>query len=53
LTALTTVSLAVPKLLHDGVGIYGVCLLAMAIARYTDSEPAVTSQVGELQPQRA
>jgi hypothetical protein len=37
LTALTVISLAVPEVLHGGVGLYGVCLLAMATALYGKS----------------
>src|SRR5262249_9082650 len=32
LVVLTPISLAAPTLLHGGVGIYGLCLLAMAIS---------------------
>jgi hypothetical protein len=53
LTALTLLSLAVPKVLHGGVGLYGVCLLAMATALYTQRTPSMSATAGELQPQRA
>jgi hypothetical protein len=45
LTAITLVGLAAPTLLHGMVGVYGLCLLAMAVALYT--EPAPTAQPGE------
>jgi hypothetical protein len=53
LIALTPLSLAVPKVLHGGVGLYGVCLLAMATALYT--RPATSRAVtpGPLQSQQA
>jgi len=47
------VTFAFPTLLHGMVGVYGLCLLAMAIALYTDPAPAPAGDVGELQPQRA
>jgi hypothetical protein len=53
LTALTLLSLAVPKVLHGGVGLYGVCLLAMATALYTQPAPSMSATAGELQVQRA
>jgi hypothetical protein len=43
LVVLTPVGLAAPTLLHGGVGVYGLCLLAMAIALYTEPTPAVYS----------
>jgi hypothetical protein len=42
-----------PTLLHGMVGVYGLCLLAMAVALYTDPAPAVATNVGEPQLQRA
>jgi hypothetical protein len=53
LAALTPLSLAAPKVLHGGVGLYGVCLLAMATALYT--RPATSRAVtpGPLQSQQA
>jgi hypothetical protein len=53
LTALTPLSLAAPKVLHGGVGLYGVCLLAMATALYTQPAPSMAATGGQLQPQRA
>ena len=53
LTALTVLSLAFPKTLHGGVGLYGVCLLAMAIALYTAPAHASAATADELQPQAA
>lgn len=43
LVILTPVTLAAPTLLHGGVGVYGLCLLAMAVALYTAPTPTVTS----------
>jgi hypothetical protein len=45
--------LAAPTLLHGMVGVYGLCLLAMAAALYTDPAPATARNVGEPQLQRA
>jgi hypothetical protein len=43
LVVLTPIGLAAPTLVHGGVGIYGLCLLAMAIALYTDPTPMATA----------
>jgi hypothetical protein len=43
LVALTPITLAAPTLLHGGVGVYGLCLLAMAVALHTEPTPAVYS----------
>jgi hypothetical protein len=54
----TPVGLAAPTLLHGGVGVYGICLLAMAIALHTqatpagDSDPIAASLDVEPQPER-
>jgi hypothetical protein len=53
LTALTLLTLAVPKALHGGVGLYGVCLLAMATALYTHPAPSMAATAREVQLQRA
>lgn len=53
LVVLTPVSLAAPDLLHGGVGVYGLCLLAMAIALRTDATATAATPAGELQLQRA
>jgi hypothetical protein len=53
LTALTLLSLAVPKVLHGGVGLYGLCLLAMATALYTQPAPGMAATTGRLQLRRA
>lgn len=53
LAALTPLGLAVPKVLHGGVGLYGACLLAMAIALYTKPTRTPATNAGELQLQRA
>jgi hypothetical protein len=53
LVVLTPVGLAAPTLLHGGVGIYGVCLLAMAIALHTEPTPDAAAEIGDLQLQRA
>jgi hypothetical protein len=45
--------LATPTRLHGLVGVYGLCLLAMAVALYIDPAPAATANVGEPQLQRA
>jgi hypothetical protein len=43
LAILTPVGIAAPTLLHGGVAIYGLCLLAMAIALHTEPTAAVNS----------
>jgi hypothetical protein len=53
LVILTPVAFAAPTLLHAGVGIYGLCLLAMAIALHTDAAPTTAATTGELRTQRA
>jgi hypothetical protein len=53
LTALTPLSLAVPKVLHAGVGFYGVCLLAMAMALYTCPAPNVAATATQMRLRRA
>jgi len=53
LTALTLLTLAVPKALHGGVGLYGVCLLAMATALYSQPAPSMSATAAELQLERA
>jgi hypothetical protein len=45
--------LVAPTLLHGGVGVYGACLLAMAVALYTDPAPAVAEKVGDVRLERA
>jgi PAS domain S-box-containing protein len=52
LTVLTLLSLAVPKVLHGGVGLYGVCLLAMATALYTYPAPSMAATARQLQLRR-
>ncbi len=42
LVVLTPLGIAAPTLMHGGVGIYGLCLLAMAIALYVEPTPAVS-----------
>jgi hypothetical protein len=49
LVVLTPLGLAAPTLLHGGVGIYGLCLLAMAIALHTEPTPAGAANVGDVQ----
>ena len=53
LVVLIPVSTAAPTLLHGGVGVYGACLLAMAVALYTDTAPAVAEKIGDVRLQRA
>jgi hypothetical protein len=53
LVAMTVVTVPFPKALHGMVGVYGLCLLAMAIALYTDPTPTDAGGVRELQLQRA
>ena len=53
LVVLTPVGLTAPTLLHGGVGVYGACLLAMAVALYTDPAPAVAEKVGDVRLERA
>jgi hypothetical protein len=43
LVVLTPLALAAPTLVHGGVGVYGLCLLAMAIALHTEPTPAFYS----------
>jgi len=45
--------LAAPSRLHGMVGVYGLCLLAMAAALYTDPSPTEAAHVGEPRLQRA
>lgn len=45
--------LASPTRLHGMVGVYGLCLLAMAAALYTDPAPAAATNVAEPKLQRA
>ena len=42
LVVLTPLGIAAPTLIHGGVGIYGLCLLAMAIALYAEPMPGVS-----------
>lgn len=42
------IAFAFPTLLHGMVGVYGLCLLAMASALYTDPAPNPAGEVGEL-----
>jgi hypothetical protein len=42
LVVLTPLGIAAPTLMHGGVGIYGLCLLAMAIALYAEPAPAAS-----------
>ena len=51
-SVITILGPALPKALHGMVGVYGLCLLAMAIALYTDPVPAGTPGVGDPQLQR-
>jgi hypothetical protein len=53
LGAMTVLSSAFPAALHGMVGVYGLGLLAMAVALYTDPTPATTDSADELQLQRA
>ena len=53
LCAITVFGPAFPTLLHGMVGVYGLCLLAIAVALYTDPLPAAAEDVGDLQLQRA
>jgi hypothetical protein len=54
LSAMTVLSSAFPTALHGMVGVYGLCLLAIAVALYTDPTPATAEgRVGEPQLQRA
>ncbi len=54
LTVITLVGLALPTMLHGMVGVYGLCLLAMAVALYTEPVPAAPAALGEpeLEPAR-
>ena len=45
--------LATPTRLHGLVGVYGLCLLAMAVALYTDPNPAPATNAGQPRLQRA
>lgn len=42
------VLLAFTKALHGGVGVYGLCLLAMAVALYTEPAPTASTEISEL-----
>ena len=53
LFAMTALSAAFPTALHGMVGVYGLGLLAIAVALYTDPTPAADGSVGELQLRRA
>lgn len=53
LCVMSVLSFAFPTALHGMVGVYGLCLLAIAVALYTDPTPAAAGEVGELQLQRA
>jgi hypothetical protein len=53
LSVMTVLSTAFPTALHGMVGVYGLCLLAMAVALYTDPTPAADGSVGQLQLQEA
>jgi hypothetical protein len=53
LIVMTVVTVPFPKALHGMVGVYGLCLLAMAIALYTDPNPTDARHVREPQLQRA
>ena len=53
LSAMTVLSSAFPAALHGMVGVYGLGLLAMAVALYTDPTPATTDSADQLQLQRA
>lgn len=53
LFAMTALSAAFPTALHGMVGVYGLGLLAIAVALYTDPIPAADGSVGELQLRRA
>ena len=53
LIAMSVVTTPFPTALHGMVGVYGLCLLAMAAALYTDPVPAAGVNVGEPQLQRA
>lgn len=52
-SVITVFGLPFPKALHGMVGVYGLCLLAMAIALYTDPVPAGSPGVGDPQLERA
>jgi hypothetical protein len=45
--------LATPTRLHGMVGVYGLCLLAMAVALYTDPSPAAATNAGQPKVRRA
>jgi hypothetical protein len=52
-SALVVIAPALTKALHGGVGLYGVCLLAMAIALYTEPHAQRNPKLGDLKLQRA
>jgi hypothetical protein len=52
-SALVVIAPALTKALHGGVGLYGVCLLAMAIALYTEPHTQRDPKLGDLKLQRA
>jgi hypothetical protein len=53
LIAMSVVTTPFPTALHGMVGVYGLCLLGMAAALYTDPAPAAAMSVGEPQLQRS
>lgn len=53
LIAMAVITVPFPTALHGMVGVYGLCLLAMAAALYTDPTPVAAARVGELQLQRS
>ena len=52
LCALSVFATAFPAALHGMVGVYGLCLFAMAFALYTDPAPAAVGDVRDVQLQR-
>ena len=51
LCAMNVLTFAFPTALHGMVGVYGLCLLGIAVALYTNPTPAATADVGDLQLQ--
>ena len=52
LTAITLFGVALPTALHGMVGVYGLCLLAMALALYTEPGPAAPAGLGDPELER-
>jgi hypothetical protein len=50
MTAMTFIGIAAPKSLHGMVGVYGLCLLAIAVALYTQPAPTASAAPARFAP---